>query len=153
MKEWLAKDSAKQKADRRAAMALRSCVECGGPLTKVHQRLYCSDTCANRCAARKARAEGRRNYAREYELDADRSWRRYRSRGRPFRPIEVFERDGWVCYLCGGAIDPASKRPDPLSPSIDHVHPMSLGGTDDLGNVRTAHLVCNVRKGAKLLSG
>lgn len=65
-------------------------------------------------------------------------------------PGEIFERDGWRCGLCGEGIDPAAAYPDPLSASLDHVVPLSLGGHHIPDNVQAAHLSCNVRKGNRV---
>jgi hypothetical protein len=59
-------------------------------------------------------------------------------------------RDGWVCWLCDGAIDPALPRSLPGAASIDHVVPRSRGGTSDLRNLRIAHRRCNTRRGSSL---
>src|SRR5882724_11188270 len=41
------------------------------------------------------------------------------------------------------------ERLHPLSASVDMVHPKSHGGDDtDMGNLRAAHLLCNVSRGA-----
>jgi len=61
----------------------------------------------------------------------------------------VAERDAWICHVCGLSIDPAAKYPDPMSRSIDHVIPLVHGGAHSYQNVKLAHLICNVRKGAK----
>jgi 5-methylcytosine-specific restriction endonuclease McrA len=61
---------------------------------------------------------------------------------------DVYERDGWTCALCKQAVDKSLQWPDPMSKSIDHITPISLGGTDTLDNVQTSHLSCNWRKGA-----
>lgn len=68
-------------------------------------------------------------------------------KGEPFRRIDVFERDGWVCWLCDGSVPRDAKWPDSDSASMDHVVPVSLGGPHDFGNVRTAHLGCNSARG------
>lgn len=67
--------------------------------------------------------------------------------GEPFTNIEIFERDGWECGLCGQHVDRELRHPDPLSPSLDHVVPLSVGGAHARENVQLAHLTCNVRKG------
>lgn len=59
---------------------------------------------------------------------------------------DVFERDGWTCYLCHRPLDPAADPYDPSSPTIDHVVPLSRGGQHVLDNVRTACLGCNSAK-------
>lgn len=53
---------------------------------------------------------------------------------------EVYERDGFRCVECS-----ATERL-----SLDHIHPYSLGGTDDLDNLQTLCKPCNSRKGARV---
>ncbi len=62
---------------------------------------------------------------------------------------EVFERDGWVCGICGQLIDPVLKWPEPRSASLDHVLPLAAGGEHTRANTQAAHLICNIRKGAR----
>ena len=42
--------------------------------------------------------------------------------------------------------------PDPMSASLDHIVPLSRGGTHTLDNVQLAHLACNERKHNSKLS-
>jgi hypothetical protein len=66
-----------------------------------------------------------------------------------FTTHEIGERDGWLCGICRDAdnlVDPARRRPDPLSPSIDHITPVALGGTHTRRNVQIAHWFCNQEK-------
>jgi hypothetical protein len=63
-----------------------------------------------------------------------------------FTDREVFERDGWRCGLCGGAVNPALRHPDPLSASLDHRTPIAKGGGHTRANVQCAHLRCNLSK-------
>lgn len=65
-------------------------------------------------------------------------------------PREVLERDEWTCGLCGDPIDRAFRAPHPGTPSIDHILPLSRGGTHTWDNVQAAHLGCNVKKGNRL---
>lgn len=103
---------------------------------------------------RKARAEGREansewderrkaNYqqrrALKLQLPADR-----------IRPADVYERDEWACGICSTPVDRTLAYPDPMSPSLDHVLPLSLGGHHTMENVALAHLSCNVRKGNRV---
>jgi hypothetical protein len=59
---------------------------------------------------------------------------------------EIYERDGWVCGICGDPVSPELKHPHPLSASIDHIDPLSLGGPHSRANVRCSHLTCNVAR-------
>lgn len=76
---------------------------------------------------------------------------RYRARRRgayvePVDRVVVLERDGWRCGICGKRIPKHAKYPDPESASIDHVVPLSKGGTHEMKNVQAAHLICNALK-------
>lgn len=64
-----------------------------------------------------------------------------------FTRESVYERDGWVCGICGGLVDKTLRHPDKMSASLDHIIPLSHGGTHTLGNVQCSHLTCNVAKG------
>lgn len=66
------------------------------------------------------------------------------------RPADVYERDEWVCGICAEPVDRNLSWPDPMSPSLDHVLPLSLGGHHTMENVALAHLSCNVRKGNRV---
>ena len=52
----------------------------------------------------------------------------------------VFERDGYACAHCGSRYDL----------TIDHIHPVSLGGTNDPSNLQTLCRTCNCSKGARI---
>lgn len=51
---------------------------------------------------------------------------------------QVYQRDGGACAYCGSTVGPFS---------IDHVVPVSRGGTHDLGNLVVACRRCNSVKG------
>lgn len=54
--------------------------------------------------------------------------------------LAVYERDGWACVDCG-AVEGLS---------LDHIHPWSLGGSDDFDNLQTMCRPCNSSKGARV---
>lgn len=85
------------------------------------------------------------------EIDQSRGSRRkklYRATGRdPINREAVFERDKWVCQLCGKSVNPNCAWPHPMSPSIDHIIPLSQGGKHTMRNVQLAHLECNCKRG------
>lgn len=66
------------------------------------------------------------------------------------RPLDVYERDEWTCGLCQQPVSAATLWPHPHSPSLDHVLPLSKGGTHTWDNVQLAHLRCNVSKGNRV---
>ena len=65
--------------------------------------------------------------------------------------IEIFERDSWICQICGDVVNSNFKHPDPFSASLDHIIPYAKGGTHEPSNTQLTHLRCNLSKGAKLL--
>lgn len=78
--------------------------------------------------------------------------RRARKRGAFVQPVGIAyvrRRDKDRCGICHQLVDVNAKAPAPLSPSIDHILPLSRGGSHEPRNVRLAHLICNSRRGAK----
>jgi len=67
----------------------------------------------------------------------------------PYSDQVICERDGWVCQLCRGPVDPRLPRTHRDGATIDHIVPISLGGADAPGNVQLAHMGCNASKGAR----
>lgn len=67
-----------------------------------------------------------------------RAWQRIRE--------QVIQRDGCVCYLC-------NKITRPSMIEVDHVIPLSAGGSNDLDNLRTACRRCNQAKRAGKAKG
>ena len=59
---------------------------------------------------------------------------------------EIFERDGWICQICGKAVWRNAKWPHPKSVSLDHIVPVSKGGSHTRENVQWSHVGCNSSK-------
>lgn len=119
-------------------MAERTCLNCGQVFTvkRSDQRCckrpyYCSVQCGRHVAKRTRRALQRRAYQAPV----------YRKR--------IYERDRWVCQLCGKPTRPdkaksvGTKDPHPLAPVLDHIIPLSQGGPHHPDNVQCAHYRCN----------
>lgn len=65
-------------------------------------------------------------------------------------PLEIFNRDSWVCQICFKPVNPKSIDPyDPQRVTLDHRLPISMNGNHTKSNLQTAHLVCNQSKGTK----
>lgn len=55
----------------------------------------------------------------------------------------LYERDSWICHLCGELVDRESGPNGDYAPSLDHLVPRAHGGSDDPDNLKTAHRICN----------
>jgi 5-methylcytosine-specific restriction endonuclease McrA len=124
----------------------RYCVVCKAVELERKQGLRLCAHCGE-IARAIARKKGRRVRRRKYGKD----WRQIaRTRGVAYEPVNrltVFERDGWICQLCGKPTNPKAPRTHNSAPSLDHRIPISLGGPHLYSNVQCAHLKCNVMKG------
>jgi 5-methylcytosine-specific restriction endonuclease McrA len=65
---------------------------------------------------------------------------------------ELAKRDGPNCGICGNPVSLRAPKHDPDKPSIDHIIPRALGGTNDPKNLQLAHLSCNHRKHIKVVA-
>ena len=72
---------------------------------------------------------------------------KYRPGWKKARQTFVESADRSCCGLCGREIDYGLRWPDPMSPTVDHIVPYSLGGSNEMDNLQWAHAFCNVSKG------
>ena len=57
-----------------------------------------------------------------------------------------------VCGICGKPVDFSLKYPHPMSPTVDHIIPVSKGGhPSDIDNLQLAHRCCNRQKSDSLV--
>jgi 5-methylcytosine-specific restriction endonuclease McrA len=57
-----------------------------------------------------------------------------------------------TCALCGKPVDKSLKTPHPMSPEVDEIIPVSLGGSPfEMGNLQLVHRICNQRKSNKIV--
>lgn len=68
----------------------------------------------------------------------------------PVSRIVVLERDGWRCYLCACDLMRGGDNRHPRAATIDHVVPLSRGGTHTYANLRACCRACNNAKGASV---
>lgn len=67
--------------------------------------------------------------------------------GRPWRRLRerILERDGWLCQC-----EDCQQRKMPLpAHEVDHIIPLSQGGTDDPSNLRAISRSCHRAKSAR----
>lgn len=58
-----------------------------------------------------------------------------------------------VCGICGKPVNKKLKSPDPMSPVIDHMIPVSKGGHPSaIENLQLAHWTCNRQKSDKMFN-
>lgn len=65
----------------------------------------------------------------------------------------VIERDKGICQICGRAVDRTAKNGRHILkeyPTVDHIIPLSKGGSHTWDNVRLAHMACNAGKADRL---
>ena len=67
---------------------------------------------------------------------------------------QVIKIYGSCCHICNSAIDldaprTTQKKNWEKGLQLDHVIPLSRGGSDTLDNIRPSHAICNIKKGNK----
>jgi HNH endonuclease len=110
-----------------------SCLRCAATFVRREGCVgrYCSKPCLK--AAEKRRREALKRSTHQT--------------GERFTIRQVGERDGWRCHLCGKRVPDQRWSGHPLDATVDHLLPLSAGGTDTLANVKLAHFQCNTRRG------
>ena len=151
------------------------CIECGREFISRHKRACCSEECKEQ-RKQKVKALFERN------RQCKRCGMQFRSRGNkklycssqccdlaalqrrdkrvskcPVREdifIEnIIKRDNGICHICSlPVVLNVDRVKHLLSPTIDHVVPVSLGGNHTVDNVKLAHRICNSVRGNKPLT-
>ena len=115
------------------------CKTCGSNFVSNFSDNTCSAECRRRHQARRGLDKGHR--------------RRSRIRGRVpenFSALSIFQRDGYVCQLCGLPVDSSRRVPEWDAPTLDHIIPIARGGAHTRDNCQLAHFICNARKSDRL---
>lgn len=115
------------------------CRVCGELFITLGQDVTCSRTCSelNKRDVRHAKAQRRRALQRNAYVS-------------PVFRRRVFESDGYRCHICNKMTNKKAIFPHPNAPTIDHLIPLSKGGTHEPVNCRTAHFMCNSIKSDRL---
>ena len=126
-----------------------ACKECGRTFTMRELRednpwnfsykpTFCSKACSNKWNRRNTGYKRRQSIGTSHGISLS----------------KLIRRDNNTCYICGGACDDSDYEirgnsfiAGPTYPSVDHVVPLSKGGTNDISNARLAHCFCNSIKG------
>lgn len=152
----IGKGSAKSpmcRACRRLATLARNTRECQGChssfANSVPTQLFCSSECYRRSTGTLYATDGERRDAERSRNARKSSRRRALIRGSFVEDVDLqvlADRDGWVCHLCSRKVRKRAKVGSPMSPSIDHIVPLSRGGEHSYMNTALAHLRCNLAK-------
>jgi hypothetical protein len=94
---------------------------------------YCTSECALK-NSRRVNKKKRRAKMRGVEADN-------------IDPIKVFKDSGWICYLCWTVTDWRKRGThEANAPELDHIVPLSIGGSHTADNVACSCRSCNNRK-------
>lgn len=117
----------------------KDCAWCGDVLEVPAKKAFASRRYHERCSLEAQRARyriktvKRQSKTMPSRLAADKVLREY----------------GSACHICGEEIDLNIPRTSRMGLTVDHVFPLSKGGSDELTNLRPAHWICNRRKSDK----
>ena len=121
----------------------RECKGCGDVFTtKSEKQVYCSKKCARKVYNKNNELKRKRKVHENGKMDCGISLKK------------LIKKEKNICYLCGKECDSNDFYIDEHGtqisgdnyPSIEHVIPISKGGTHTWDNVRLAHRGCNSKK-------
>jgi HNH endonuclease/Homeodomain-like domain len=119
----------------------KKCKECGKHFTTTRDKAcYCSRECSNKYGNRVKETNRRKRIKANGKVNWNISIER------------LLKRDGKECYLCGEDTNKNLDTNHDDYPSIEHVIPVSKGGTHTWDNVKVAHRKCNTEKRDKILN-
>lgn len=66
--------------------------------------------------------------------------------------LAIYERDGWICQICGRDVEPTLHPNHTFAATLDHITPRSVAlfPDDSPENLRLAHRACNSARGARV---
>lgn len=113
----------------------KKCIECNDNYSTTRPKSrYCSETCRKKSNWRKNEVIRNDRLKKNGKIDWDISL------------DKLMIRDKGICYLCNSIVGMDEHHNHNLYGSIDHVIPVSKGGTHTWDNVRLAHRICNTIK-------
>lgn len=124
--------------DRAAA----TCLACASPIGAKRARVSTTAYCSLKCV------QTQPHYAESKRVARLKGKARKRAATvESVSPTRVFERDGWLCHLCGGkTLKDKRGTHHPKAPELDHIVPLSKGGEHSYRNTACAHRKCNAAK-------
>lgn len=132
--------TAKKKRELDVVYYQKRCKECGKHFTSTRNKAtFCSNECSCRFENRRKETTRRSRIVKNGKVNWDISIER------------LIKRDGLKCYLCEEDVIIKVDSNHDYYPSIEHVVPVSKGGTHTWDNVRLAHRKCNYIKSDELI--
>lgn len=129
---------AQKEAERESKKRIAICVECGEQFTTYKQNKVC---CSSECSRKRQNNHKDRRLKKVEYVD------------KSITLQSLYKRDGGVCYICRKKcnledyiVRDGTTICGDFYPSIDHVVPLSKGGSHSWDNVRLAHRLCNTIK-------
>lgn len=113
---------------------IRLCPDCDAPVTMRHKggTIRVCKVCR---VIRNQAINARKNHAR-------------RTAGPPALSVnEIAARDGCRCHICNCKVDMTLSGMAKWGPTIEHIVPVSHGGTNEPANLALAHRYCNTARG------
>lgn len=104
---------------------------------RFHRQKWCSRRCRKTASGARSDLQRARYHGVAY-VHVDRN--------------KIYERDGWMCGICGDGIDRAAAWPDQMCASLDHIVPMAEGGPHQPDNCQAAHWLCNSIKSDRMVA-
>lgn len=121
-------------------ISMINCIECDALINKGK---FCSENCRKRYNNRKKEIS-RRTMLQKQVIDKDISLEK------------LYKRDKGICYICGCKcnwndfeIINNNRHTGKTYPTIEHIKPLSKGGSHSWNNVKIACFECNTKKGSK----
>lgn len=118
--------------------------------------VYCSEKCKRKAKRERFREKNPEKYkerVKKHRNHGNRHISRAKKYGCDYEYgitlAKVIAKDNNICQICGEPCDRTSKEwgsAGLLYPSIDHIVPLSRGGSHTWDNVQLAHLICNSYK-------
>lgn len=128
------------RVEKRKTFHDRQCKECGGHfVTSYTDNVFCARSCYNKYYNRLKEFKRRSQISDNGEINKEISINR------------LIKRDGFKCYLCNKDTNKNKDYNHDDYPSVDHVKPLTKGGTHTWDNVKLAHRKCNREKSDNIL--
>jgi hypothetical protein len=129
----------------------KPCTECGAPFHTEHGG---NKTCSCQCRRLRQKRLAKSTPGWKEEKRSRRVADKLRRRGAAVERVsllQVLERDGWTCQICGTPT-PRELRGsyEPNAPEVDHVIPIAKGGEHSYRNTQCACRRCNGQKADSL---